>query len=185
MTLGHRRLRYRRPAESRRPERAGAWSRSESGFTLIEVLIATVIVVVGLVATAQLLIITASMHQLARTSTDATRLAQRKVDELQRVSWNAADLNYLLGIELSPANTLTQNVANYFETILVDPAVPTSGSYDVRWSVTNGPTGTTRWVTVRAVPSVASVGFLRVRGGGVLGANPTNAVELTTLLRRP
>ena len=59
----------------------GAWCR-EDGMGLVEVLIAVGILTVGLLGSAQLLAITTHTHMLARETTDATRLAQAKVEEL-------------------------------------------------------------------------------------------------------
>ncbi len=68
----------RRRAAFRCPDPGRSSIRSDTGVTLIEVLIATVILTVGLVAGAQLLAISIQMHQLAAETTDATRLANAK-----------------------------------------------------------------------------------------------------------
>ena len=117
--------------------------RSDTGVTLIEVLIATVILVVGLVAGAQLLALSIQMHQLAAETTDATRLANTKFEELMRLNFAADPAIQIVPVGLDP---LTQNVPNYFD-------VPVAGVYTRRWLVQAGPTATTRLVTVRLVPA--------------------------------
>ena len=117
--------------------------RSDTGVTLIEVLIATVILVVGLVAGAQLLAISIQMHQLAAETTDATRLANNKLEELMKLNFAADPAIQITPVGLDP---LTQNVPNYFD-------VPVAGVYTRRWLVQAGPTATTRFVTVRLVPA--------------------------------
>ena len=54
---------------------------NERGFTLVEALVATLVLTIGLVATAQLLAVSLRMHQIGRNSTAATRLAQDKFEE--------------------------------------------------------------------------------------------------------
>lgn len=117
--------------------------RSDTGVTLIEVLIATVILVVGLVAGAQLLALSIQMHQLAAETTDATRLANNKLEELMKLNFAADPAIQITPVGLDP---LTQNVPNYFD-------VPVAGVYTRRWLVQAGPTATTRLVTVRLVPA--------------------------------
>ncbi len=117
--------------------------RSDAGVTLIEVLIATVILVVGLVGGAQLLALSIQMHQLAGGTTDATRLANTKLEELMKLNFAADPAIQIAPVGLDP---LTQNVPNYFD-------VPVAGVYTRRWLVQAGPTATTRLVTVRLVPA--------------------------------
>ena len=63
-------------------------TNSERGFTIIEVLIAVVILTVALVALAEMMAITLRMQMLGRNETNAARLAQAKLDELVGVSQN-------------------------------------------------------------------------------------------------
>ncbi len=133
----------RRRAAFKYPNPGRSSIRSDTGVTLIEVLIATVILVVGLVAGAQLLAISIQMHQLAAETTDATRLANTKLEELMKLKL-AADQ----AIKIAPVghDPLTHNVPNYFD-------VPVASVYTRRWLVQAGPTATTRLVTVRLVPA--------------------------------
>lgn len=57
------------------------WCR-EDGMALAEVLVAIGVLTVGLLGSAQLVVITMQTHVLARETTDATRPAQAKVEEL-------------------------------------------------------------------------------------------------------
>ncbi len=135
--------------------------RSDTGVTLIEVLIATVILTVGLVGSAQLLAVSIQMHQLAGGTTDATRLANAKLEELMKLNF-AADP----AIQITPVgpDPLTQNVPNYFDE-------PVPGVYTRRWHVQAGPTATTRLVTVRLVPAQTD-------------RRVAKEVDLTTLVRQ-
>lgn len=126
-------------AESQRPR-----VNSERGFTLIEALIASLILTVGLIALADLLAVTIRMHQLGRGSTTATRYAQGKLEELMKLNFSTAP-----AIQITGQNSLDSNVANYFDT-------PASG-YSRRWQVEAGPGGNAklRLVTVRVIPVLA------------------------------
>ena len=135
--------------------------RSETGVTLVEVLIATVILTVGLVAGAQLLWISIQMHQLAAETTDATRLANAKLEELMKLNFAADPAIQITPVGLDP---LTQNVPNYFD-------VPVAGVYTRRWLVQAGPTATTRLVTVRLVPDQTD-------------RRTAKSVDLTTVVRQ-
>ena len=136
---------------------------SERGFTLIEVLVAMVVLTVALVALAELMAITLRMQMLGRNDTSATRLAQQKLDELVGLTptWTAAPAIQIGG-------SLTANVNNFNDS-------PVAG-YTRRWQVTAGPNdpgsnaGDLRIVTIRVIPNNVD--------------NRTRStVELTTLLR--
>ena len=114
---------------------------AERGMSVLEVLISVSVLSVGLMGGAQLLGVSLQTHQLSRTTTDSSRLALEKVDQLNKLDF-AADA----GIQISPAkpDPLTQDVPNYFDT-------PVAG-VTRRWQVQAGPTANTRRVTVRIVP---------------------------------
>jgi len=116
--------------------------KSERGFTLIEALVATLVLTVGLVATAQLLGVSIRMHQLGRNSATATRLAQDKFEEMMKMNFS---LNP--AIQVNAANTLSSNVANYFD-------APANSGYTRRWQVQAGPGAnpSLRVVTIRVIP---------------------------------
>ena len=127
----------------------------DAGFTLVEVLIATLVLVVGLVSVAQLLAVSVVMNSDARSATSATQQAQTKIDELMKASFTTP------AVQINAADTLSSNVANYFDT-------PAAG-ITRRWQVTAGPSNT-RKVTVRVLAS----------RGRLYG----NKVEMTTIIRQ-
>ncbi len=115
---------------------------NERGFTLIEALVATLVLTIGLVATAQLLAVSLRMHQIGRNSTAATRLAQDKFEELMKLQFSNP------AIQVNATDTLASNVANYYDT-------PANSGYTRRWRVEAGPGAnpSLRIVTIRIVPS--------------------------------
>jgi prepilin-type N-terminal cleavage/methylation domain-containing protein len=115
---------------------------SQRGFTLLEALVATLVLTIGLVATAELLAVSLRMHQLGRNSTSATRLAQDKFEEMMK-------MNFALNptIQVSASDTLASNVPNYFD-------APVDSGYTRRWFVQPGPAANPnlRIVTIRVIP---------------------------------
>ena len=128
----------------------------ETGFSLVEVMVAMVVFLVAAVGLAQLLAMTTRMHLQAQNTTEATRLAQGKIDELSTL-----DFGTDASIQITSADVLNVDVPNYFDT-------PATG-VTRRWSVVAGPTPTTRLVTVRVIDGAESLGGL--------------TVDLTTVLR--
>jgi prepilin-type N-terminal cleavage/methylation domain-containing protein len=113
-------------------------ARGEAGFTLVEVIIATLVLTVGLVGMAQLLAVSTVMHLSARQTTDGTHLLQAKVEEL-------AKLNFGTDPPVQIGGSLTANVANFND-------APAPG-ITRRWLVQAGPGGNPaiRRLTVRII----------------------------------
>lgn len=110
----------------------------EGGFTLVEVMICTLILTTGMLAIAGLLAVTTQMHMGAREAARSTRLAEDKIDELMK-------LNLATAPSVAVGGSLSTNVTNYFE-------VPASvAGVTIRWAVANGPVDDTRALTVRVV----------------------------------
>lgn len=131
-------------------------SNNESGFTLVEAIVAMMVCTIGLVAMAELMAVTLRLQQLGRNSTSAVRLAQDRVDELTTLSF-AADPSMACG------GSIDADVANYNAIPLQDNGTPddpaddtVSKGYKVRWMVAAGPDGdlNLRTVTVRVLPDV-------------------------------
>ena len=135
---------------------------NESGFTMIEVAVASVIMTVGLVFLATLFTLTMSQNRHVKQSTTATALAQQKLEELNSIE--SSDPRLSVGGGLDEASKKT----NYYDTLYVDAItgeittnIPTSGTpiYDRYWLVENDPTLTqARVLTVRVKARQPSVG---------------------------
>lgn len=131
---------------------------SEGGFSLIEVVFAASILVVGLLSLAQLLAVTIRAETMARNGAEATRVAQGKLDELMKANF---DTNPAVQITPVGTDSLASNVANYFDT-------PTPRTIR-RWQVSAGP-ATTRILTVRVLVANGTTTF--------------RVLDLSTLLQR-
>lgn len=135
---------------------------NKQGFSLLEMLLATVILLVGLIAIAQLVPATILLNFRNRTDSSALVFAQREMDQMLDQPLVANSFTDPLGVYCPLASTcnlgdptqpnqvvgspvvVIQNqalidftaapVANYSFTYL-DPADPSGTTYDIRWAV--------------------------------------------------
>ncbi len=111
------------------------------GFTLIECVIAMVLVVVGFMAIFSLLTICLRTEVIAREMTTANSLARLKIEELK----NSAR---------SPGGSLTGDVTNYFDT--------PSSRYKRRWQISTDSMGS-QTVTVLMTPNSPGILLPEIR----------------------
>jgi prepilin-type N-terminal cleavage/methylation domain-containing protein len=110
--------------------------RAERGFTLVEVMICTLILATGMLAIAGLLGVSTQMQIGARESARSMRLAQEKIDQLMKLNFDTA-------AAVAVGGSLEADTADYFEQ-------PDDG-VTIRWLVEAGPVDDTRVLTVRVV----------------------------------
>jgi prepilin-type N-terminal cleavage/methylation domain-containing protein len=146
----------------------------QEGFTLVELLMATVIILVGLVAVAQLVPTSVLMNSNNRNDGTALVFAQHELEAMRAVPLNQSTFSDPQGVLCPLGNTCNlgdpsqpgqlvgspvnagagtpiidfsgAQVAGYSFTY-VDPNDPYGAAYDVRWAVvttTNGPITTGR-----------------------------------------
>ena len=134
--------------------------RAEAGFTLIEVLIAIVVLVFGLIAVTNLFLVAGSSNAVANQATAAADTAAQIMENLKAQPWNSAQLNN--GAVGTTTGSLTTDATGYFRS---DQIVGV-GTIASRWTVLN--------VDARTK-------FIRVRsqGTGVLSRG-RSAAEFTT-----
>jgi prepilin-type N-terminal cleavage/methylation domain-containing protein len=138
---------------------------AERGFSLLEVLMATTILTVGLAALAQLFAISTRANFSARSTTTAAILAQQKMEQLRGLTWGfdtlglpvsdyASDTTVIpeaptggKGLSPSPPDALKSNQDGYCDFLnrygysLGGGATPPTGAvYIRRWSVEPIPT---------------------------------------------
>src|SRR5258707_5925182 len=82
-----------------------AWRGGERGFTLVEMLMATVIVVVGLVAVAQLVPTSMMMNANNRSDGTALVIAQKQMEALRAVPLTTNTFTDPLGVTCPAATT--------------------------------------------------------------------------------
>ncbi len=137
---------------------------NQSGFTLIEVLVAATILITGVVALAELFFLSTQANRAARGSTFAMVLAQQKMEQLRSLTWGFDILGLPLsdtttdisvvpfgssgaGLSPSPAGSLQQNTAGYVDYLDAygnwvgsGGSIPTGTVYIRRWSIEPLPT---------------------------------------------
>lgn len=148
---------------------AAAPRGGERGFTLVEMLIATVIVVIGLVAVAQLVPTSVMLNANNRSDGTALVIAQRQMEVLRAIPLNTNSFTDPLGVTCPLSTTcfvgdptqpgqlvgspvvLFNNlpVIDYSQTLVdgygnayADPNDPTGAVNDVRWAIVTVKNGT-------------------------------------------
>ena len=137
---------------------------NESGFSLLETLIATFLLAGGVLATAQMFILATKSNSKSMQTTYTASLAQEKMEQLRALTWGfdqaglptqdyttntAVDppTDNGVGLTPSPDNVLSSNTAGYVDFIARDgtslgggPQVPAGAMFVRRWSVEPLPT---------------------------------------------
>ena len=117
-------------------------NRGQSGFTLVEMLVAMVIFVVGVLAVAMLILYGIRLQAFSREVTRANSFAKAKIEELRVTTPQP-----VIGGDLN------NNVAGYFDTRPLPPDTP---NFTRRWVVVAAPAGTLD-VTVAVVPRIPNM----------------------------
>ena len=131
----------------------------ESGFTLVETLVAIVVLVFGLMAVTNLLLVAATSNTVANQASAATASASQVIDLLRSTPWaNVAPGGNLTADTTSPSpdcRALTSPVVAYN----CDDVMPGVGVIKTRWQITAG-VGTVRlmMITVRSEGTGAMAG---------------------------
>ena len=129
------------------------------GFSLIEVLVATTLTTVATVGLAQLAVMSVRLNHTARSSSLASALASRKMEQLRALAWTldaagnpvsdvATDTavdpespSGGTGLTPSPPDALTQDTAGYCDyvdgagRVLRGPPAPAGAEFVRRWSI--------------------------------------------------
>jgi type IV pilus assembly protein PilV len=71
------------------PKTNPAARTSEAGFTLVEALVAMVVLAVGITAVANLMLVGASSNSVGNASTAATAIAARELERLKAIEYNS------------------------------------------------------------------------------------------------
>jgi len=179
--------------------------RHARGFSLIEVLVATGILTVGVTALAQLVSIAMRVNASARATTSAVLLAQAKMEQLRGLAWGVdasgtpvsdftSDIaavpntsNGGVGLTASPPDALSAMIAGYYD--FADSAgqalggngpPPAAALYVRRWSI----------APVAAFPEstlILAVRVTRVRGSiraPVTASNQPDEARLVSIKTR-
>ena len=143
---------------------------AERGFTLTELLIATAIILVGLVAVAELVPASVMLNSNNRSNATAQVLAQRQLEAMRAVPLNLTTFSDTLGVlcpsgltcylgdptqpsgqivgspvtldsQNTPVIDFSQSTVGGYSFTYVDPNDPFGATNDVRWAVVTFQTG--------------------------------------------
>jgi Tfp pilus assembly protein PilV len=146
--------------------------KNQAGFTIIEVAVASVISMIGLIMLAGLFTLAISQNRLVKQYTSTTILAQEKLEELNAVENNDN--------RLKPGGSLTAEAAvsgiNYYDSVYVE---------DSGLVTTNVPQGQTphyrRFWSIQADPELRNTVVIAVRVVSLQPGRNVNRAEETTL----
>ena len=132
----------------------------ERGFTLIELMMATFIIVVGVLGLASAMANVSIYQARATSNMEMVAVGESKLEELRAYAMiMSADT-----AQLTVGGSTTSSVANHSDNI----AGPSGRVYIRRWRIDAGPAGT-RQATLRVIPNVDNI-------------HSISRVEFTTLL---
>ena len=148
--------------------------KGRAGFSLIEVMIAIVILTVGLLSLAQMMVVATNANAVAGRMTASAALAKQQLELLKAAPFYTNPANPSLAAMnplLAEGGDVDSNVADYFQLYNADgePVDPGDGSlFVVRWQIEQlvDPKGSMPLamlrITVRCLPSSESGIFLGV-----------------------
>jgi prepilin-type N-terminal cleavage/methylation domain-containing protein len=147
----------------------------QRGFTLVEVLVATIVLMTGVVAVAQLVPVAVTANNVSRRDSTALVIAQRELAQMMEQPLSVFTFNDALGnacnlgsaaapgatvgspvVVIANRPTIDYSVAQvggYSFTTQPDPQDPYRSQYDVRWAVItdgNGATASSRRIIISA-----------------------------------
>jgi prepilin-type N-terminal cleavage/methylation domain-containing protein len=96
-------------------------SRAEAGFTLVEALVAMVILAFGLIAVSNLLLVATGSNGIANNMTASATVASGRMEQIKALPF----------VQLVPGGDVAADVAGYF----ADDLVPGVGTIHTRWQV--------------------------------------------------
>jgi Tfp pilus assembly protein PilV len=167
---------------------------NQSGFTLIELMMATLVLMVGIVAVAQLVPLAVSLNASNRQNSTALVIAQRELNQMADQSLSLSsftdDLNNLcsLGDPTNPGQVVGSAVKVDGNVPMIDFAVAPQAGYSFTYVDPNDPfrlTYDVRWAVVTFVNSGGAVTGKRfILGVRRQGGQPVLPVTLDTLVEK-
>jgi prepilin-type N-terminal cleavage/methylation domain-containing protein len=113
--------------------------RSEIGFSLIEVMVAIVILTVGLLTLAQTMVIATRSNELSGRMTSCAALAKEQMERLKAAPFYTDPVAQVRNPVLASGGDTQNSVGGYFQLYDQDglPAAAGGGFLEVRWMITD------------------------------------------------
>jgi hypothetical protein len=179
----------------------------EAGTTLVEVLVATLIFITGVLTMAQLFTTSTMTNLSARNDTFTTALAEQKVEQLRSLAWGF-DVQGLpvsdftsdtsvepmatdggSGLQPSPATALQENTGGYVDHLSASGQIvgngeqpPAGAVYTRRWSIEPLPTNPNNTLIIQVLVAPSRVGGQGAAGN--VGRLPGEARMVTVKTRK-
>ena len=147
--------------------RVGAGRGDEAGFTLVESLIAIVILAVGLVGVANLFLVGATSNSMANLGTASAAQAQEAMEKLKTVPFQ----------DLVPGGSLDVDTVNYFQT----KTIPGVGVIRTRWTIADLGVGgaNTYYIVVLSEPLAGGLARPHTSVGVIPAVGPAGSLFST------
>jgi prepilin-type N-terminal cleavage/methylation domain-containing protein len=168
--------------------------RSQGGFTLTEVLIAIVILLVGIVAVAQLVPASIGSNSANRNDSSALVFAQREMDQFLGQPLNmtafidAEGFTCNLGDPTRPNQVVGSPVVVLYNQLVIDFSAPPVANYNFTYQDPNDPFGLVydvRWAVIATTNNGLASSKRFILGARKKGGNGIyNPITLDTILYR-
>ena len=148
---------------------------NQSGFTIIEVAVASIITMVGLIFLASLFTLAISQNRVVKQFTSTTALAQEKIEELNAIDYGD-DM-------MTPGGSLKNQIKvgnnNYFDEIFIDD---TTGEVKTGTQIPQGEVPHyRRYWKIENDPELINTIIISVRVAALQAGRNTGMAEETTL----
>jgi prepilin-type N-terminal cleavage/methylation domain-containing protein len=116
--------------------------RNEEGFSLIEVMVAIVILTVGLLSLAQMMVVATNSNNLSGRMTSCSTIAKEQLERIKAAPFHSDPQTLLRNPVLVAGGDTNATVGGYSQ-LYDEQGIPTNGPgmFEVRWQITDVPTG--------------------------------------------
>lgn len=110
-------------------------ARAESGFSLIEVMVAIVILTVGLLSLAQMMVVATHSNSLSGRMTSCSALAKEQLERLKAAPFYTVPTAFVRNPLLAAGGDVDNTVGGYSQIYDADGLPANAGLYEVRWAI--------------------------------------------------